>query len=150
MIKAPTCAGHSFLWIFTGSWSISEIDFKRIFLTVFIKRICCYLIETKTTINDNFLWESTKRRRYMYLYCLDWQTWSTFTEFKLLSRKTLQHQWEWNSGWIHLHKIYRKRKMQSTQEEGGRRSHSMCRNCGCLQRCWICAGRVRHQSLVRI
>ena len=127
-----------------------RIDFKIIFLTVFIKRICCYLIETKTSIKNTFLWESTKLRSYMYLYCLDWQTWSTFTGFKLLSRKTLQHQWEWSAYWIRLHKIYRKNETQSTQGGGGRSRHSWCRDSDCLQRCPICAGRVLHQRLVRI
>ena len=39
------------------------------FLTFFlIKKICYYLIETKTAILNTFLWESTKPRPYMYLY----------------------------------------------------------------------------------
>ena len=45
-----------------------RIDFKRILFKVFIKRICCYLIETKTSIWNTFLWDSTKPRPYMYLY----------------------------------------------------------------------------------
>ena len=126
-----------------------RIDLKTIFLKVFIKRIFCYLIETKTSIKT-LLWESTKPRPYMYFYCLDWQTWSTFTGFKVLStsRKTLQHQWEWIGSWIHQHKIDRKNEMQSTQGEGGRKRHSMWWNSGCLQRCCVCVGRVRHQRMV--
>ena len=39
------------------------------FLTFFlIKKICYYLIESKTAILNTFLWESTKPRPYMYLY----------------------------------------------------------------------------------
>ena len=69
------------------------------------------------------------------------------TRVKSLSRKILQHQW----GWIGkiLHKIDRRHQMQSTQGAGGNGNHNRCRICGCLQRCSICTGRVRYQTLVR-
>ena len=38
--------------------------------------------------------------------------------------------------------------MQSTQGGGGRSSHIWCWNSCCLQRCWICTGRILHQTLV--
>ena len=39
------------------------------FLTFFlIKKICYYLIESKTAILNTFLWESTKPHPHMYLY----------------------------------------------------------------------------------
>ena len=81
---------------------------------------------------------------YVFILGLDWQKGST-----LLSRKTLQHQWEWICSWIHSHKIYRTHQMQSSQGAGGRYRHKRCRNCGCLQRCWICTGQILHQRLVR-
>ena len=66
--KSSTRAEHSFLLIFSGSWTISEMILKN-FLTFFlIKKICYYLIKTKTAILNTFLWESTKPRPYMYLY----------------------------------------------------------------------------------
>ena len=67
MIKAPTYAEHSFLWIFTGYWSISELILKVIFLTVFIKRICYFLIETKTLIKTLSL-GSLRNRLHICIY----------------------------------------------------------------------------------
>ena len=115
-------------------------------LRIDCERNCYYLIETKTSILDTFPWEFIYD---VFILGLDWRkTWSTFTGFKLLSRKTLQHQWEWSRHWIHLHKIDRKCKMQSTQGGGGRSNHIWCWNSCCLQRCWICTGRILHQTLV--
>ena len=40
-------------------------------LRIDFERICYYLIEKKTSIQNTFPWESTKPRPCMYLYCLD-------------------------------------------------------------------------------
>ena len=124
-----------------------RIDFKIIFLPVFVKKNLLLNWNENLHLKHFPLGVYETAFIYVFILGLDWQTWSTFTGFKLLSRKTLQHQWEWSRYWIHLHKIDRSDQMQSTPGGGGSCRRRRCRNCRCLQRCWICIGRVRYQRM---
>ena len=71
------------------------------------------------------LWKKKERNTlhvaYFNRFC---RSVKTLHIFKLLSRKTLQHQWEWSGHRIHLHKIDRNNQMHSTQGGGSRRNHN--------------------------
>ena len=157
MIKAPTCAERScmaivlllfylspvlfFLWSFPGSLSISELILKAFVIT---------LLKRKHPFNS-LSFGSLLNRVHICIYT----AWIGRRDLPLPGLSCCLVKYfnisgsELVAGSTRI-KICRNNQMQSTQGGGGRCNHSRCRNCCCLQRCWICAGRPLHQRLVRI